>query len=134
MLDGFAFHPYPETASTPPDVRTPQPALHARSGSRTSNGCRPLLREALGRELPILYSELGIERGDPWWEDAPLQRDTEAAGPVDEPTQADFYRRALELSLPAEDGVVGSARSSTRTTNRRWAGFQSGVYDVDGVV
>ena len=52
------------------------------------------------------------------------------ASPVDEATQADFYRRALELAS-CQEGVVGLLLFHSHD-EPALTGFQSGVYDVDG--
>ena len=63
---------------------------------------RPLLDEAFGPGLPVLYSELGVETAIPPAK-ASLYEGTEPGEPVDEATQADYYRRAIELAcLPGE--------------------------------
>jgi hypothetical protein len=49
---------------------------------------------------------------------------------VDEETQADFYRRALELAS-CQEGVVGLLLFHSHD-EPALAGFQSGVYYVDG--
>ena len=65
----------------------------------------PLLAEAFGRGLPVLYSELGVETVIPPAK-ASLYEGTEPGKPVDEATQADYYRRAIELASCQKD-VVG---------------------------
>src|SRR5215213_3104242 len=52
-LDGFAFHPYPESSSIPP-VEPTNPASTAIG--LADDKLRPLLKDAFGAELPILYS------------------------------------------------------------------------------
>ncbi len=126
VLDGFAFHPYPAASSIPPD--RPHP------GSRTlgladHERLRRLLREAFDRDVPILYSEFGVETTIPA-EKAELYQGSEAGTPVDEATQADFYRRALELAACQED-VVGMLLFHSHD-EPFLTGFQSGVYYVDG--
>jgi hypothetical protein len=128
VLDGFAYHPYPETSSTPPDLEHPNPRSR-HIGLADVDRLQSLLREAFGRELPILYSELGIESAIP-----PAKRrhydGTEAATPVDEATQADFYRRALELAA-CQENVVGLLIFHSHD-EPYLTGFQSGVHYVDG--
>lgn len=127
-LDGFAFHPYPETASTPPDVRHRNPRSRT-IGLADVDRLQSLVREAFGRELPILYSELGVESAIPPAK-AHLYEGNEPAAPVDEETQADFYRRALELAA-CQDGVVGVLVFHSHD-EPSLVGFQSGVYYADG--
>ena len=126
VLDGFAFHPYPVASNIPPDRGHPGSrslglADHAR--------LRELLREAFGRDVPILYSEFGVETEIPPAK-AALYEGDEPGRPVDEATQADFYRRALELAA-CQDGVVGMLLFHSHDEPFR-TGFQSGVYYVDG--
>ena len=128
VLDGFAFHPYPETASTPPDVPHPNPRSRT-LGLADIDRLRGLLREAFGDEVPVLYSELGIESAIPPAQ-AALYEGTEPAQPVDEETQADFYRRALELAA-CQEGVVGLLVFHSHD-EPALPGYQSGVYYVDG--
>ncbi len=128
VLDGFAFHPYPETASTPPDVPHPNPRSRT-LGLADIDRLQGLLHEAFGREVPVLYSELGIESAIPPAK-ASLYEGTELASPVDEATQADFYRRALELAA-CQEGVVGLLVFHSHD-EPALAGFQSGAYYVDG--
>ena len=127
-MDGFAFHPYPETSSTPPDVAHPNPRSRT-IGLADVDRLEELLREAFGRELPILYSELGVETRIPPAK-AHLYEGQEPADPVDEPTQADFYRRALELAA-CQEGVVGVLLFHSHD-EPFLTGFQSGLYYVDG--
>jgi hypothetical protein len=128
VLDGFAFHPYPESSSTPPDLAHPNPRSRT-IGLADDGRLQKLLRDAFGRELPILYSELGVETAIPP-EKAALYEGTEPADPVDEDTQSDFYRRALELAA-CQEGVVGLLLFHSHD-EPSLIGFQSGVYYVDG--
>ena len=59
-LDGFAFHPYPASSSIPPD-RPTDPASTSILMADYEEKLRPLLDEAFGPGLPVLYSELGVE-------------------------------------------------------------------------
>ncbi len=128
VLDGFAFHPYPETATTPPDVRHPNPRSRT-LGLADIERLQGLLREAFGRELPVLYSELGFESAIPPGK-AHLYEGTEPAAPGDEALQADFYRRALELAA-CQESVVGLLVFHSHD-EPSLVGYQSGVYYVDG--
>ena len=128
VLDGFAFHPYPETASTPPDVPHPNPSSRT-IGLADVERLQALLQQAFGTTVPILYSELGIESAIPA-DKAHLYEGEEHANPVDEPTQADFYRRALELAA-CQDDVAGLLVFHSHD-EPFLPGFQSGVYYVDG--
>ena len=63
-LDGFAFHPYPASSSIPPD-RPTDPASKSILMADYEEKLRPLLDEAFGPGLPVLYSELGVETAIP---------------------------------------------------------------------
>ncbi len=127
-LDGFAFHPYPASSSIPPD-RPTDPASTSILLADYEEKLAPLLEEAFGPGLPVLYSELGVETAIPPAK-ASLYEGTEPGKPVDEPTQADYYRRAIELASCQKD-VVGLLLFHSHD-EPALTGFQSGVYYVDG--
>ena len=129
MLDGFAFHPYPETSSTPPDVEHPNPRSTT-IGLADVERLRACCARPSDGELPILYSELGVETRDPGREGAPLRGRRSRPSRSTRPTQADFYRRALELAA-CQEGVVGLLLFHSHD-EPVLTGFQSGVYYVDG--
>jgi hypothetical protein len=125
-LDGFAFHPYPESSSIPPD--RPHPNSKA-LGLADHDRLRALLHDTFGRDVPILYSELGVETAIPP-EKRGLYEGEEPAKPVDERTQADYYRRAIELAACADD-VAGLLLFHSQD-EPALAGFQSGLRYADG--
>ena len=127
-LDGFAFHPYPASSSIPPD-RPTDPASTSILLADYEEKLAPLLAEAFGRGLPVIYSELGVETAIPAAK-ASLYEGTEPGAPVGEPTQADFYRRAIELAS-CQENVVGLLLFHSHD-EPALTGFQSGVYYVDG--
>jgi hypothetical protein len=127
-LDGFAFHPYPASSSVPPD-RPTDPASTSILLADYEEKLAPLLAAAFGRGMPVLYSELGVETVIPPAK-ASLYEGTEPGKPVNEKTQADYYRRAIELASCQED-VVGLLLFHSHD-ERALTGFQSGVYYVDG--
>jgi hypothetical protein len=127
-LDGFAYHPYPASSEIPPD-RPTHPQSHAILLADYEEKLRPLLDSAFGPGLPVLYSELGVETAIPPAK-LPLYEGVETGKPVDERTQADFYRRAIELAACQKD-VVGLLLFHSHD-EPRLEGFQSGVYYVDG--
>ena len=90
---------------------------------------RPLLDEAFGPGMPVLYSELGVETAIPPGK-ASLYEGTEPGRPVDEPTQADYNRRAIQLAA-CQENVVGLLLFHSHD-EPALTGFQSGVYYVDG--
>jgi hypothetical protein len=127
-LDGFAFHPYPASSEVPPD-RPTAPASKSILMADYEGKLRPLLDEAFGEGVPVLYSELGVEAVIPPAK-AALYEGTEPGRPVDEATQADYYRRAIELAA-CQEGVEGLLLFHV-LDEPALAGFQSGVYYVDG--
>ncbi|MGZ8782896.1 MAG: hypothetical protein ACXWZB_05295 [Gaiellaceae bacterium] len=127
-LDGFAFHPYPLSSSVPPD-RPTDPASTSILMADYEEKLRPLLDEAFGPGLPVLYSELGVETQIPPAK-ASLYEGEEPGKPVDEATQADFYRRAIELAA-CQQNVAGLLLFHSHD-EPALTGFQSGVYFVDG--
>lgn len=134
VMDGFAFHPYLENSSRPPDSA---PFDRDHLGLVDYDRLLALLGEAFdgtaqpGSQLPILYDEFGVESAIP---DAKLAAytGTEPATtrPVDEATQARFYRRALELVF-CQPSVVGLLLFHSHDETAR-AAWQSGVYYADG--
>ena len=127
-LDGFAFHPYPASSSVPPD-RPTDPASTSIGLADYEEKLRPLLDEAFGAGLPVLYSELGVETALPAGKRA-LYTGVEPGEPVDEPTQAEYYRRAIELAA-CQENVAGLLLFHSHD-EPALTGFQSGVYYVDG--
>ena len=79
--------------------------------------------------MPVLYSELGVETAIPA-EKASLYEGAEPGKPVDEATQADYYRRAIELTA-CQENVAGLLLFHSHD-EPALTGFQSGVYYVDG--
>jgi hypothetical protein len=126
-LDGLAYHPYPESSAVPP-VQANAPGGKA-IGLAEHGRLRELVRGAFGSDLPVLYAELGVETPVPAAKQG-LYEGSEPAETVDEQTQADFYRRALELAA-CQEGVVGMLLFHSHD-EPVLAGFQSGVYYVDG--
>ena len=127
-LDGFAIHPYPASSDTPPDEPT-DPNSKSILMADYEEKLRPLLDEAFGPGLPVLYAELGVETEIPAGKRS-LYEDKEVAKPVDEATQADFYRDAIALASCQKD-VAGLLLFHSHD-EPSLVGFQSGVYYVDG--
>ena len=134
IMDGFAFHPYLENSSRPPDS-APFDVDHL--GLVDYGKLVVLLAQAFdgtaqpGSTLPILYDEFGVEALVPA-EKSTLYTGTEPATtrPVDEATQANFYRRALELVF-CQPNVTGLLLFHSHD-EPELAGWQSGVYYPDG--
>jgi hypothetical protein len=127
-LDGFAIHPYPVSSDVPPD-RPTDPKSRSILLADYEEKLRPLLDDAFGAGVPVLYSELGVETVIPRAK-AALYEGTEPGRPVDEATQADFYRRAIGL-VACQQGVEGLLLFHARD-EPALAGFQSGVAYADG--
>ena len=114
-MDGFAYHPYPASSSIPPD-RPTDPKSTSILMADYEEKLRPLLDEAFGPGLPVLYSELGVETRIPPAK-ASLYEGEEVADAVDEATQADY--------LPPRDrarGVPGERRGPAALPLPRRAG------------
>ena len=134
IMDAFAFHPYLENSSRPPDS-TPFDADHL--GLVDYGKLVALLAEAFdgtaqpGSTLPILYDEFGVEALVPP-EKSAFYTGTEPATtrPVDEATQASYYRRALELVF-CQPNVTGMLLFHSHD-EPELAAWQSGVYYADG--
>ena len=127
-LDGFAYHPYPASSSIPPD-RPTHPDSRSILLADYEEKLRPLLDEAFGPGLPVLYSELGVETRIPE-ERLGAYTGSEVGAPVDEATQANYYRRAIELGA-CQDGVEGILLFHSQD-EPALEGFQSGVHYADG--
>jgi hypothetical protein len=127
IMDGFAFHPYGDNSSTPPDFQHPDSTS---IGLGDYGKLTALLDAAFGPGLPILYDEFGVETTVPAAK-AGLYTGTEAAvtKPVDEPTQAAYYRQALEMVF-CEPRVAGLFLFHT-VDEPGLAQWQSGLYYVD---
>jgi hypothetical protein len=134
VMDGLAFHPYLESSSRPPDSK-PFDGDHL--GLIDYGKLVALLAQAFdgtaqpGSTLPILYDEFGVEALVPP-EKAGLYTGTEPSTtqPVDEATQATFYRRALQLVF-CQQNVAGMLLFHTHDESALSA-WQSGVYYADG--
>jgi hypothetical protein len=134
IMDGFAFHPYGENSSTPPDF------LHPRSTS-IGLGDYPKLVALLARafngtaqrgsRLPIVYDEYGIDSQIPGGK-ARLYygREPATTHPVPESVQAQHYSEALLMAAcqPTVRGFLIFHVTDEPDYNR----WQSGVYYADG--
>ena len=134
IMDGFAFHPYGESSSTPPDF------LHPRS---TSIGLAdyPKLVSLLGRafngtaqrgsKLPIVYDEYGIDSVIPSRKAALYHgREPATTRPIPESLQGQRYSQALLMAAcqPTVRGFLIFHVTDERDFNR----WQSGLYYADG--
>jgi hypothetical protein len=134
VMDGLAFHPYPDNSSQSPDFPHPRSTS---IGLGDYEKLVALLGTAFdgtaqqGSSLPILYDEFGIESTIPEGK-ASLYSGTEPATtmPVDEYQQAASYDVGLRLAFcqPTVAGVL-LFHSQDETALLSW---QSGLYYADG--
>jgi hypothetical protein len=135
IMDALTIHPYEDNSSVPPVEGThPDNTSIAIADYAKLVG---LLREAFdgtaqpGASLPLVYDEFGVEAQIPDAK-ASLYTGTEPSTihPVDEQTQAEYYRQALALAF-CQPTVQGFYVFHTVDEQAR-AGWQSGLYYVDG--
>jgi len=134
FMDALALHPYTDNSSQPPTTAHP-------STTTISIADYPKLVTLLGQafdgtaqrgsDLPLLYAEFGVESQIPESK-AGLYTGNEPAvtRPVAETTQAAYYEQALGLAF-CQPTVEGMLLFLSRDERAR-AGWQSGVYYVDG--
>jgi hypothetical protein len=134
IMDALAIHPYEDNSSIPPvDGTHPRTTtiaiadydkLVALLGEAFDGTAQP------GATLPIWYDEFGVESQIPP-EKQSLYTGTEPATtkPVPEPTQADYYRQAVELAFcqPTVRGLF----LFHDVDERGLPAWQSGVYYAD---
>jgi hypothetical protein len=133
LMDMLAYHPYETNSSVPPGNPHPESTTMTLGDY---DRLRTLLGEAFegteqeGEDLPILYSEFGIESLIPS-DKQDLYQGEEFASvkPVDEQTQADHYAKAIRLAY-CQDTVVGILLFHV-FDEIDLRGWQSGVRYVD---
>ncbi len=134
VMDGFSFHPYPLNSSVPVDALPSDPD---HLGLIDQDVLVRLLGKAfdgtaqVGRGMPILYDEFGIESAIPAAK-RELYGGVEPATtrPVPEATQAAAYRRAIQLAY-CQSNVAGMLLFHTHDEPGR-PGWQSGLVYADG--
>src|SRR5690348_15337125 len=99
IMDGFAFHPYEDNSSVAPIAGT-----HPNSTTIALADYDKLvasLGEAFGDyTMPIWYDEFGVESQIPAeWEQNYTGTEPTTIHPVDEATQAAYYRQAIQLAF-----------------------------------
>jgi hypothetical protein len=130
IMDGFAFHPYEDNSSV-----SPYAGIHPNTSTIALADYDKLvaaLTEAFGDEsLPIWYDEFGVESQIPV-EKQVLYTATEptTTKPVDETTQATYYREAVEIAF-CQPNVRGLFLFHTEDETDL-AAWQSGLYYADG--
>jgi hypothetical protein len=135
IMDAFAFHPYEDNSSI-----APVEGLNPKSTSVAIGDYGKLVAllgkafdgtAQAGSTLPIYYDEFGVQSQIPPAE-ASLYTGTEPATtkPVDEATQAEYYKQAIQLAF-CEPTVKGLFifHSVDETDLHAW---QSGLYYADG--
>ncbi len=134
IMDVFAFHPYMDNSSQSPTVQHPTTTTVSINDYGKLNA---LLRNGFdgtaqaGSTLPVLYDEFGVESRIPAAQ-AALYTGKEPATtkPVDEDTQAAYYREAIALAFcqPNVQGIFLFHTVDERSLDR----WQSGLYYVNG--
>jgi hypothetical protein len=134
VMDSFAIHPYQDNSSTPPGFAHP---LNTTIAIADYDKLVKLLGQAFdgtaqrGSTLPIVYGEFGVETVIPAAKSA-LYTGVEPASvlPVDNTTQAAYYREALAMAFCQPNVTTFLFFHSVDESNLdRW---QSGMYYVDG--
>jgi hypothetical protein len=127
IMDGFAFHPYEDTSSAPPESTHPTTTTIALADYTKLVA---LLNAAFGPYLPIVYDEFGVETTIPASK-ASLYTGTEptTTKPVDEATQADYYTRAIRIAY-CQPNVAGIFLFHT-VDEQALLSWQSGLYYRD---
>jgi hypothetical protein len=135
LMDMFAIHPYLERSQVPPDTEHP---VGTSIGIADYDKLVSLLGEAfdgtaqMGSDLPIAYTEFGVQARIPEEHREPYTNLQSPIGldAVDEQTQAQYYRRAIELAA-CQENVVGILifHLLDEPDLNRW---QSGMYYADG--
>jgi hypothetical protein len=100
LMDMLSIHPYGENARVPPTLAHPRSTT---IGLADYGKLVRLLGRAFdgtaqaGSTLPVVYGEYGVETAIPPAK-AALYTGTQPASTVDEPTQARYYREAIDLA------------------------------------
>jgi hypothetical protein len=133
-MDAYVQHVYADNSSQSPTVAHPNTTsigvadygkLVALLGQAFDGTAQP------GSTLPIVYGEFGVESQIPAAKEALYTGDEPTTiKPVDEATQAAYYRQALSLAF-CQPNVSALLLFPARDEPAR-AGWQSGIYYVDG--
>jgi hypothetical protein len=134
VMDAFAFHPYGDTSRQPPSFR--HTAASKRIGMSGYDRLVELLGAAfdgthqLGSQLPIVYDEYGVEARIPTAKRTLYTgREPKSIKPVDEQTQARFYRDAMLMAAcqPTVEGMLLFHVTDEADLDR----WQSGIFYAD---
>lgn len=134
VMDGYVQHVYADNSSQSPTVAHPNTSsigvadygkLVALLGQAFDGTAQP------GSTLPIVYGEFGVESQIPAAKEALYTgEEPTTIKPVDEATQATYYRQALSLAF-CQPNVSALLLFPARDEEAH-AGWQSGIYYVDG--
>ena len=134
VMDGLAFHPYPDNSSQSPDFPHPRSTT---IGLADYGKLVALLGQAFdgtaqqGSTLPILYDEFGIESTVPDGKRSLYSgNEPTTTRPVDERQQAAAYDLGLRLAF-CQPTVAGMLLFHSHDENALLS-WQSGVYYADG--
>lgn len=125
-FDGFDLHPYEDNSSIAPVDGT-----HPSSTTIALADYDKLvasLGEAFGRyDIPIWYDEFGVETQIPaQWQQAYTGTEPATVKPVDEKTQAAYYRQAVQLAFCQPN--VRALMLFHAVDEKELAAWQSGLY------
>jgi hypothetical protein len=134
VMDAFAHHPYLERASVPPDFAHPRSTTISLADY---DKLVDVLGEAFdgtaqaGSDLPILYTEFGVQTEIPPGKQGAYTNleSPAAADAVSEATQAEYYRQAFELACDQE--TVEGLYIFHAWDESDLLGWQSGLYYAD---
>jgi hypothetical protein len=134
IMDAFAFHPYADTSSQPPSFQHPRSTtvtlsdygkLVALLGAAFDGTAQP------GSAIPIVYDEFGVEAKIPEGKaGAYTGAEPATTRPVDEATQADYYRQALQIAYCQP--TVETILLFHTVDEPALSGWQSGIHYADG--
>jgi hypothetical protein len=132
LMDAFSIHVYGESSSVPPSLAHPNTTS---IGIADYRKLEALLAEAFrgtaqnAAKLPIDYGEYGVETAIPSSKQSAYSGH-EVINPVDEATQAKYYREAI--SLAACQPNVRQLLIFHVLDEQPLEGLQSGLYYADG--
>ena len=135
VMDGLAFHPYPDNSSQSPDF--PHPNVARRSGSRITKARRAprngIRRDGAARLVaadPLRRVRDRVD--DPARQGEPLQRVPSRRRRCRWTSTSRRRPTTSALRLAFCQPTVAGSSSSTRRTRRRSLSWQSGLYYADG--
>jgi hypothetical protein len=127
LMDELDVHVYGETPRIPPTLAHPKTTS---IGIADYDKLVGLMKEAFGKELPIVYGEYGVETTVPPAIAQLHYTGHEVVTPVDQRTQAAYYREAIDLASCQPD--VTALYLFHVFDEQQLEGLQSGVYYAGG--